>query len=149
MSKTVVILCWMVLTLTLKPALADVAPLKVVMQINSQNMAVILRALRDGLEVIDQARAAGSKIDLKVVVYGSALDLFEKGTDSRLITAFQKISAREEVHFFAAAPTLKRTGKGAKDLLRGFSVVASGAYEVLNYLFRIACSLRHSFASRA
>jgi intracellular sulfur oxidation DsrE/DsrF family protein len=112
-------------------AFAQEPNLKAVMQINSQNLPIVLRGLRNALDISDTAKAEGRHLDLKLVVFGPAVDLFVKGIDPELLRDFKKLSETGNVHFLVDDRRLKKIGKEVTSLLPGFKDVKSGAYEVL------------------
>ena len=131
MIKTVFSTVLLILSLSPRIGSANDSPLKAVMQINNQNVEVVIRGLKNALEISEEAQTAGTKLDLRLVVFGPAIDLFETSTSPELRSFFQTVSKRNDVHFFACDHTLKRIHKAAKHLLPGFTVIPSGPYEVL------------------
>jgi intracellular sulfur oxidation DsrE/DsrF family protein len=110
---------------------SDEATIKAVMQINSQNLAIVERGLRNALDISDTAKSEGRHLDLKLVVFGPAVDLFIAGTDRELKGYFTKLTASGNVQFFVDDRRLKKIGRNVSSLLPGFKTVSSGGYEVL------------------
>jgi intracellular sulfur oxidation DsrE/DsrF family protein len=106
--------------------------LKAVMQMNSKDLDVVIRGLRNTLEITEEAQKQNMSVDVKVVVSGPALDNFVKGGSEQLNETFQKLNKLPNVHFLACSRTLERIHKTMKSLLPGFTVVPDGPYEVLN-----------------
>jgi intracellular sulfur oxidation DsrE/DsrF family protein len=129
--KNILTFCLAALSVCSLSAFSKDSTLKAVMQINSPNMGVVVRGLENALDVSEIAQAKGQQLDLRIVVFGQAVDLFEAPADESLRGPFQKLSKHGDVHFYVSDIGLKRIQKGVKKLLSGFTTVQSGAYEVL------------------
>jgi intracellular sulfur oxidation DsrE/DsrF family protein len=88
--------------------------------------------MRDALEISDESHKHGQPLDLRLVVCGPAADQFLKGMSSETKKSYEELSARSDIHLYVCEPTLKRIGKELKDMLSGFTLVASGPFEVLS-----------------
>jgi intracellular sulfur oxidation DsrE/DsrF family protein len=112
-------------------ALPEKAEVKAVMQINNQNLDIVRRGLRNALEITNSVKSDNRQLDLKLVIFGPAVDLFKKGTDPELNEYFKKLTSSGNVEFFVDDGRLKKLRTTVKNLLPGFKEVDSGAYEVV------------------
>ena len=122
-------LCVMSTVLVCVSAQADT--LKAVMQLNSGSLDVVLRGIRNAIEISEEAGRQSVLLDLKVVISGPAVDQFEKGMSPDLANTFQELLKFKDVHSFICGRTLNKIHKDMKELLPGLAKVSSGAFEVL------------------
>ena len=133
MIKNTALFLLIMAVLPMQPAIAQLKDptIRVVMQVNSFNLEVVERGLRDALEVSEVAQTQKQPLDIRIVVHGRAVDLFETSATTQLRDYFQKLSARTDVHFYVDSQTMGRIHNEIKDLLPGFTAVPSGPYEIV------------------
>ena len=115
-------------TLLVSGVVGAAKPLRVVVQFSDQ--AQVENGLRNIANIFNAANSEGASVEVKAVVSGAGMKSFLLGAPDPVKEAFAKLRA-SKVTFLACHNTMERLDLTEADLLPGFTVVPSGAYEVV------------------
>lgn len=104
---------------------------RIVVQLNVPDSKAIGMSLMNVTNIIAASLADGHNPAISVVVFGKALSSFTTKPGSEFAAAIKTLSAGGHVRFVACHKSMQKFGYGPQDILPEFSVVPSGAYEII------------------
>lgn len=104
-------------------------PLSVVVHINFADVVRHGNGLKNIENILKEAEAAGSPVEVEVVCHSDGIVLLEKGKTGH--AGAVEVLEKKGVQFIACQNTMKQRSIRPADLLLGVTTVPSGAFEVV------------------
>ncbi|MBC7474802.1 MAG: DsrE family protein [Candidatus Sericytochromatia bacterium] len=105
--------------------------IKVVFQVNDKDHKIIESGFKNLKNMLETAKNEKQELLINVVVFGLSMKYFTKDSPENFSDVLSKYTTDKNIKFLACNNTMKQMKLTKDNLLTGFSVVPSGAWEVI------------------